>query len=362
MRSFLKDVNPDGVDFVGAAANLRTFALLKAQWTAAFVNNLPDSSFAYVEPGGQKDAEGKTTPRGKRHLPFKDASGKVDLPHLRNALQRLQTTQIPDAAKAAARSKLEAAAKAAGVGGDDTSKSRSASMTKLTKSEFQKRLAAQGIELELDDAKLADLAKALDIELTDSAAADDDEPAHTEPVEKTEKSALAKILKAIGGALGIAADDVSPIDKAKLDPATREYITGLEGRLSTIEKANTASAKAALQKRVDALRDAGWLEEAEVADVTEPEVAAIEKARDRVVARLKKAGVFSSFGTPKRGDDDEPASLRELVQKAVRDQLGRDPKNKIEEARVKKAIYEANPGLMQAVLREERLEKQQRTA
>lgn len=61
----------------------------KAKWTAAYVNGLPDSSFLYVEPGGQKDNEGKTTPRRLRHFPYKDAEGKVDLPHLRNAISRL---------------------------------------------------------------------------------------------------------------------------------------------------------------------------------------------------------------------------------------------------------------------------------
>ena len=60
----------------------------KAEWSTGSVNDLPDSSFLYVE-SGEKDDEGKTTPRSKRHLPYKDASGKVDLPHLRNALSRL---------------------------------------------------------------------------------------------------------------------------------------------------------------------------------------------------------------------------------------------------------------------------------
>lgn len=60
-----------------------------AVWSTAFVNTLPDSSFLYVEPGGKKDSEGKTTPRSKRHLPYKDKSGKIDLPHLRNAIARI---------------------------------------------------------------------------------------------------------------------------------------------------------------------------------------------------------------------------------------------------------------------------------
>lgn len=61
----------------------------KAVWTTEYINNLPDSAFLYIEPGGEKDAEGKTTPRGLRHLPYKDAAGKVDLRHVQNALSRL---------------------------------------------------------------------------------------------------------------------------------------------------------------------------------------------------------------------------------------------------------------------------------
>jgi hypothetical protein len=64
----------------------------KATWQASMVNNLPDSAFLYVESGGEKDGEGKTKPRSLRHLPYKDADGNVDLPHLRNALSRLGQT------------------------------------------------------------------------------------------------------------------------------------------------------------------------------------------------------------------------------------------------------------------------------
>lgn len=60
----------------------------KAAWTTEYINSLPDSSFAYIEPGGTKDAEGKTVPRSKRHFPIKDASGKYDAAHVRNALSR----------------------------------------------------------------------------------------------------------------------------------------------------------------------------------------------------------------------------------------------------------------------------------
>lgn len=67
----------------------------KAVWTTAFINDLPDSSFLFVEGGGKKDGSGKTVPRSKRHFPYKDSSGKVDLPHLRNAIARIPQSNAP---------------------------------------------------------------------------------------------------------------------------------------------------------------------------------------------------------------------------------------------------------------------------
>jgi hypothetical protein len=80
----------------------------KATWTTAYVNDLPDSSFLHVEGGGKKDAGGKTTPRSLRHFPVKDADGKVDLPHLRNALARIPQSKLPQGAKDKAAGKAKA--------------------------------------------------------------------------------------------------------------------------------------------------------------------------------------------------------------------------------------------------------------
>ena len=60
-----------------------------AVWNTKTVNDLPDSAFLFVEAGGQKDSTGKTVPRSLRHFPYKDGTGKVDLPHLRNAIARI---------------------------------------------------------------------------------------------------------------------------------------------------------------------------------------------------------------------------------------------------------------------------------
>lgn len=72
---------------------------LKAVWTTAYINDLPDGAFLHVESGGTKDSEGKTTPRSLRHFPYKDANGTVDLPHLRNALARIPQSSLPQNVK-----------------------------------------------------------------------------------------------------------------------------------------------------------------------------------------------------------------------------------------------------------------------
>src|SRR5215510_3436382 len=80
----------------------KTFAV----WSTAFVNDLPDSSFLYITPGGKKDGEGKTVPRSLRHLPYKGPGGKIDLPHLRNAIARIpQMKGLSESLKSSLQSK-----------------------------------------------------------------------------------------------------------------------------------------------------------------------------------------------------------------------------------------------------------------
>jgi hypothetical protein len=94
---------------------LQESTIQEATWSASMVDQLPDSSFAVIQPGGHKDEEGKTVPRSLRHLPYRDANGKPDAAHVRNALARLSQTQVSPQLKAAARTKLVAAAKELGI-------------------------------------------------------------------------------------------------------------------------------------------------------------------------------------------------------------------------------------------------------
>jgi site-specific DNA-adenine methylase len=66
----------------------------KKRWSTAYINDLPDSAFLLVEDGGKKDADGRTTPRTLRHFPVRDADGKLDVAHVREAVGRIPQAKI----------------------------------------------------------------------------------------------------------------------------------------------------------------------------------------------------------------------------------------------------------------------------
>lgn len=97
-----------------AMALVHAASVQKADLSTADVNDLPDSAFAHVEPGGTKDSSGKTVPRSSRHYPVHDAA------HARNALGRAAAALKGDDADGkriagAALPKIKAAAKKFGV-------------------------------------------------------------------------------------------------------------------------------------------------------------------------------------------------------------------------------------------------------
>ncbi len=69
-------------------------------WSYQYVQKLPNSSFAWIDA------------QGNRHLPYKDASGKIDHDHTANALARLNQVQgMSSTEREAVRAKLEKALK-----------------------------------------------------------------------------------------------------------------------------------------------------------------------------------------------------------------------------------------------------------
>ena len=62
------------------ATLIHNASVAKAELSGKSKNDLPDCAFAYIESGGKKDADGKTTPRSLRHFPIHDKA------HAENAL------------------------------------------------------------------------------------------------------------------------------------------------------------------------------------------------------------------------------------------------------------------------------------
>jgi hypothetical protein len=95
--------------------------LTEEAWSTAYKNSLPDPCFAFIEPGGKKDADGKTEPRSLRHLPYKNKDGSVDKTHVIAAWQALHGARgglgswASDSIVSAIRRKLLAAARSISV-------------------------------------------------------------------------------------------------------------------------------------------------------------------------------------------------------------------------------------------------------
>lgn len=162
----------------------------KAVWSTAYVNNLPDSAFAYVEPG-EKDSEGKTTPRSKRHLPYKNKEGKVDPAHVRNALARLPQTNISADAKAKAKRKLVAAARGVGIEVEEKTKRKEVNKVKKTdEKELKATEKAEEVEAKTEADEV--VAKADEVveeaeEVVEEAPEAEAEEAPEEEAEKADK-------------------------------------------------------------------------------------------------------------------------------------------------------------------------------
>lgn len=79
--------NPGNEDKEGDFDEEESGLETKAKWSTAKKNDLPNSAFLYVEPGCKV--------KSCRHFPYKNASGAVDLAHLRNAIARIPQSNAP---------------------------------------------------------------------------------------------------------------------------------------------------------------------------------------------------------------------------------------------------------------------------
>lgn len=104
---------------------------VKAKWNAEYVNALPDTSFAYIAPGGEQDEEGKTAPRKLRMFPYKDVDGKPDASHVKSALARIPNAKMTEAARKKAMKAVEKVAAKMGIAVAETPASKGVYLDEL---------------------------------------------------------------------------------------------------------------------------------------------------------------------------------------------------------------------------------------
>lgn len=130
-------------ELAGIDAALETAATEK-RWTAAEKKDLPDTSFAYIAAGGEKDADGKTAPRNLRFFPIKNADGTPNASGVRSALRSIPLSSLTESAKKRALKAAAAAAKKLGieVDDDDDNAAKSLGFTKgMYRDELESRYA-----------------------------------------------------------------------------------------------------------------------------------------------------------------------------------------------------------------------------
>lgn len=66
-----------------------------ATWSSAYKGDLPDSAFLYVDQSCVTEKQdGRSHPLSCRKFPYKNHLGRVDLPHVRNAISRIPQSNL----------------------------------------------------------------------------------------------------------------------------------------------------------------------------------------------------------------------------------------------------------------------------
>ena len=261
-------------------------ALEKAEESTADQNDLPDSDFAYIGSGGEKDEGGKTTPRSLRHFPIHDAA------HVRNALGRLATSPF----EAKARPKVEAAARRLGIG----EPAGKGDMGKEEKTKKTEKVAK------------ADTRSPEDCALDDQAKAAQKEAAHLRKLRKA-RTVLAKEQKLAKGndALDAAHDALESVGEAMKEETEEQA----EGSDESKDLSNLNTADAALhQFTADESSEPDEMEKRY--KVVRKQAARLRKFRKAAVSlrreerRLVKAGARNSGADAKQHDAIHEALLK----------------------------------------------------
>lgn len=222
----------------------------RAVWDTAYVNDLPDKAFAIILSGGEKDDEGKTTPRSLRKLPHHNKSvtsasenESVDKPHLRNALARWDQTDAPADVKNRAKSHLVKHAKALDIGEYSiTENEEDENMsTDTQKSAEEVQSTVVNVDVNVDEVfekRLADITEELDG--VKATLTEKDESIETLTAKNSE---LTGLIGERDSEVTNLKDELGKIKQAQKEERINNYVEGLkrEGKVTPAMEKNAIS-------------------------------------------------------------------------------------------------------------------------
>jgi len=206
-----------------------------AKWTRAFINSLPDSSFAYIEPCYR---QGKTKDKNARHLPYKDKNGKIDLPHLRNALARVSQIEpiCPDTNRQTAINEamkvLQKAKKEVNMAEEEKVETKEVETVEADFKAEVEKLQAENEKLKEEVEKLQAEKAEMEKKLAGSISAEKFEEVKAELLEKAKASVLEEmerqelVEKAVTAGLktGLFTEDTVKAEREKLQAKTLDEL------------------------------------------------------------------------------------------------------------------------------------------
>ncbi len=207
--------------------------------------------------------------------------------------------------------------------------------------------------------KLAEILKAAGLSVGDDEATKKALEGDVSIEKLIEAAGAEAVAKALGVELPKKKKTVE-IDKSKLDDDVKAYVAKLESTVKAqgdaideIVKGQDADKKGKLDKRIEVLVTKGIVQaddDGKPPEMSATQVTAHEEASERFDKLRKELGILDMKGT----DELRPDSATAAVAAEVRKILGREPKDVVEESKVRREIYRANPGLLRSITKEER--------
>ena len=200
-----------------------------SHWTAKYINQLPDSCFAVIEPSY---LEGKISDKRARHLPYKDHEGNINLAHYRFAMRSIdKLVPITDSI-----TNEELIMKA-----QDVLNTVNISVQNEEDSQVDKKA---------NDALLAKLKESVVAEFGEEAVKNWKDEDYTEEKINAYRESLKVEKPAEEAKVEVPAEEVKPAEEAKVEDAPKEEVQPEETKeMLTEEKAEVKSAEEIAQTK-----------------------------------------------------------------------------------------------------------------